>query len=150
LIKVVAERGYVEMLSVIYVCKEIAQNKVTNTRKCSTSDITEMAEKNGQMDVDPEGLMMYGPYGKPKMIIYPLLLYVCITLVMYNNPKTEVCKYGDSGNGSVRVWCKKLRYEKMVEGILCVYPESVVTKKWSARSKTVEVQSSSWHKEYGE
>ncbi len=28
-IKVVAERGYVEVLSVIYVCKEIAQNKVT-------------------------------------------------------------------------------------------------------------------------
>jgi len=150
LIKVVAERGYVEVLSVIYVCKEIAQNKVTNTRKCSTSDITEMAEKNGQMDVDPEGLMMYGPYGKPKMNIYPLVLYVCITLVRYNNPKTDVCKYGDSGDVSVRVWSKKLRYGKMVEGILCVYPESVVTKKWSARSKTVEIQSSSWHKEYGE
>jgi hypothetical protein len=109
-----------------------------------------MAEKNGQMDVDPEGLMMYGPYGKPKMFIYPLVLYVCITLVMYNNPKTDVCKYGDSGDVSVRVWSKKLRYGEMVEGILCVYPESVVTKKWSARSKTVEVQSSSWHKEYGE
>ncbi len=57
------------MLSVIYVCKEIAQNKVTNTRKCSTSDITEMAEKNGQMDVDPEGLMMYGHDHIPASII---------------------------------------------------------------------------------
>ncbi len=84
------------------------------------------------------------------MIIYPLVLYVCKTLVMYNNPKTDVCKYGDSGDVSVRVWSKKCRYEKMVEENLCVYPESVVTKKWSARSKTVEIQSSSWHKEYGE
>ncbi len=82
--KVVAGRGYIERLTVIYVCKEIAQNTVTNTRKYSTSDITEMAEKNGQMDVDPEGLMMYGPYGAPKMIIYTLVLYVCITLVMYS------------------------------------------------------------------
>ena len=145
-----AERGYEGRHSVMYVCNVIAENTVINTCKYSTSDITEMAEKNGQMDVDPEGLMMYGPYGKLKMNIYPLVLYVCITLVMYNNPKTDVCKYGDSGDVSVRVWSKKLRYGKMVEGILCVYPESVVTKKWSVRSKTVEIQSSSWHKEYGE
>jgi hypothetical protein len=148
--KVVAERGYDERHSVIYVCNEIAQNTVTNTRKYSTSDITEMAEKNGQMDVDPEGLMMYGPYGKPIMIIYTLVLYVYITLMMHNNPNTDVCKYGDSVDVSVSVWSKKCRYEKMVEGKVCVNPESVVTKKWSARNKTVEIQSSSWHKEYGE
>jgi hypothetical protein len=148
--KMGAERGYVEVLSVINVCKVIAQNKVTNTRKCSTSDITEMAEKNGQMDVDPEGLMMYGPYGKPKMNIYPLVIHVYITLVRYNNPKTDVCKYGDSGDVNVRVRSKRYRYGKLVEGIVCVYPESVVTNKWSVRSKTVEIQSSSWRKEYGE
>jgi hypothetical protein len=43
-----AERGYVEVLKVINVCKEIAPNKVSNTRKCSTSDVTEMAEKMGK------------------------------------------------------------------------------------------------------
>jgi len=150
LTKVVAERGYVERHSVIYVCNEIAQNTVTNTRKYSTRDITEMAEKNGQMDVDPEGLMLYGPYCKPIMIIYTLVLYVNITLMMHNDPKTDVCKYGDSVDVSVSVWSKKCRYEKMVEGKVCANPESVVTKKWSARNKTVEIQSSSWHKEYGE
>jgi hypothetical protein len=135
LTKVVAERGNDERQSVIYVCNVIEQNTVINTRKYSTSDITEMAEKNGQMDVDPEGLMLYGPYGKPIMFIYTLVLYVNITLMMHNDPKTDVCKYGNSKDDSVSVWCKKCRYVKMVVGNVCDSPESVVTKKWSARKK---------------
>ncbi len=94
--------------------------------------------------------MLYGPYGKSIMIIYTLVLYVYVNLMMQNNPNTDVCKYGDSVDASVSVWSKKCRYVKMVEGKVCVGPESVVTKKWSACKKTVEIQSSSWHKEYGE
>jgi hypothetical protein len=105
--KDVAERGYEERHSVIYMCNVIAENTVINTRKYSTSDITEMAEKNGQMDVDPEGLMLYGPYGKSKMIIYTLVLYVNITLMMHNDTKADVYKYGVPINESVSVWCKK-------------------------------------------
>jgi hypothetical protein len=145
-----AERGYEGRHSVMYVCNVIAENTVINTCKYSTSDITEMAEKNGQMDVDPEGLMMYGPYGKSKMIIYTPVLYGNITQMMHNVPKTEVYKYGDPIDESVSVWCKKCKYVKIVMGKVCGSPESVVTKKWSARNKTVEIQSGNWHKEYGE
>jgi hypothetical protein len=145
-----AERGYEGRHSVMYVCNVIAENTVINTCKYSTSDITEMAEKNGQMDVDPEGLMLYGPYGKSKIIIYALVLYVNITQMMLNVPKKEVYKYSDPGDESVSVWCKKCKYVKIVMGKVCGSPESVVTKKWSARNKTVEIQSGNWHKEYGE
>ena len=170
-----AERGYEGRHSVMYVCNVIAENTVINTCKYSTSDITEMAEKNGQMDVDPEGLMLYGPYGKSKIIIYALVLYVNITQMMLNVPKKEVYKYSDPGDESVSVWCKKCKYVKIdvykysdpVDesvsvwckkcknvkidiGKVCGSPESVVTKEWSARSKTVEIQSGNWHKEYGE
>ncbi len=109
------------------VCKENAPNKVTYIGKYSTSDITEMAENNGQMDVDPEGLKMYGPYSKPIMNLHSLVLHVYITLMRCSNPKTDVCKYGDSNDVNVRVRSKKYRYEKIAEGIVCVYPEAVVT-----------------------
>jgi hypothetical protein len=85
---------------------------------------------------------MYGPYGKNNKNIYLIVIYVYVPLVKYNNPKT--------GDVNVRVPSKQYRYVKMCEGSVCVYPESVVTNKWSARSITVEIQSSSWHKEYGE
>ncbi len=33
---------------------------------------------------------------------------------------------------------------------VCIYVEAIYTNTWSARSKTVEIQNSNWHKEYGE
>ncbi len=144
------ERGYIDVLTVITVCKKNAPKKVAYVRKYSKSDITEMAENNGQMDVDPEGLRMYGPYGKPIMNLRTLVIHMCKTLMRCSNPKTAVSKYGDCRDAKVRVRSKKHSYVKIVVSTVCVYPEAVVTNTWSARSKTVAIQSSSWHKEYGE
>jgi hypothetical protein len=141
------ERGCVEVLIVITGCKKNAPNKVAYVRKYSKSDITEMAENNGQMDVDPEGLRMYGPYGKPIMILSTLVIHMCKTLMKCSNPNTAISNCSDE---KVRVRSKKYSYVKIVMSIVCVYPETVVNNTWSARSKTVAIQSSSWHKEYGE
>jgi hypothetical protein len=80
------ERGCVEVLIVITGCKKNAPNKVAYVRKYSKSDITEMAENNGQMDVDLEGLGMYGPYGKPIMNLRTSVIPMCKTKARCSNP----------------------------------------------------------------
>jgi hypothetical protein len=144
------ERGYIGVCTVISVCKKNAPNKVAYVRNYSKSDITEMAENNGQMDVDPDGLRMYSPYGKPIVNLCTSVIHMCKTLMRYSNPKTAVSKYGDCRDVKVRVRIKMHSYVKIDVSTVCVYPEAVVTNTWSARSKTVTIQSSSWHKEYGE
>ncbi len=42
-----------------------------------TSDITEMAENNGAMDVDPEGHRVYGPYGKRTVNLMWEIICIC-------------------------------------------------------------------------
>ncbi len=156
-------------------CKKNATNKAVYVHIYSKSDITEMAENNGQMDVDPEGLGMYGPYGKPIMNLRTSVISRCKTIVRCSNPmnmhimnictsvmhvcktpvkcsntKTAVNKYDDCNVAKVRVRSKKHSYAEIVVSTVCVYTEAVVTNTWSARSKTAVIQSSSWHKEYGE
>ncbi len=77
-------------------------------------------------------------------------MHMCKTSVICSNPKTAVNKYDDRSVAKVRVRSKKHSYAEIVVSTVCVYPEAVVTNTWSARSKTVAIQSSSWNKEYGE
>jgi len=168
------ERRYVDV-PVISVCKKNAMSRAAYVHIYSKSDITEMAENNGQMDVDPEGLGMYGPYGKPilnlrtsvipmcktkarcsnpmnmyKMTICTSVLQACKTPVKCSNPKTAVNKHDNRSVVKVYVRSKKHSYAEIIVSRACIYAEAVPTNTWSARSKTVEIQSSSWHKEYGE
>jgi hypothetical protein len=145
-----AERGYEGRHSVMYVCNVIAENTVINTCKYSTSDITEMAENNGAMDVDPEGHRVYGPYGKRTVNLMWKIICICKILMR--------CSVLDSGiSKNVRYKYEKMlvrrneyRSTRITEYITYMHPEAVVTYTWSARSKDVYIQSSSWHKEYGE
>jgi hypothetical protein len=167
-------RGYVDV-PVINVCKKNATSKAAYVHIYSKSDITEMAENNGQMDVDPEDLGMYGtcsklimnlrtsvisrckttvrcinPMNMHIMNICTTVLHVCNTPVKCSNTKTAVNKYDARNVVKVRVRSVKHSYAERVVSPVCVYAEAVVTNTWSARSKTVAIQSSSWHKEYGE
>ena len=145
-----AERGYTGDVNAKVVCYIKAVPKAVNIQKYSTSDITEMAENNGAMDVDPEGHRVYGPYGK--RIVNPMWKIICICKI----PKSCGALYSAR---SKYVWYKyvkvqvrrnKCRSTRIPEYITYMHPEAVVTYTWSARSKNVYIQSSSWHKEYGE
>ncbi len=162
-------RRYVDV-PVIKVCKKDAMSGAAYVHIYSKSDITEMAENNGQMDVDPEVLGMYGPYGKPKMNLRTSVITRCKTIVRCSNPmnmyimsictcktpekcsnsKTAVKKHADRNVVKVHVRNEKHSYAEIIVSRVCIYVEVVYTNTWSARSKTVEIQSSSWHKEYGE
>jgi hypothetical protein len=180
-----AERGYAGGVNAKVVCYIKEVPKTVNIQKYSTSDITEMAEHNGTMDVDPEGHRVYGPYGKR---IFNLMCKICICIykipqsVLYsarskyawykyvkmkvrrNECKICICIYKipKSALYSARskyAWYKyvkmkvrrnECRSTRIPEYVKYLYPEAVVTYTWSARRKDVYVQSSSWHKEYGE
>jgi hypothetical protein len=75
------ERGDIGVFAVKSVCKNNVPNIMANVRKYITSDITEMAENNGQMDVDPEGLGLYGPYGKLIVNLCTIVIHVCKNLM---------------------------------------------------------------------
>jgi hypothetical protein len=105
------------------------------------------------MDVDPEGLRMYGPYGKLIVNLCTIVIPVCKNLMRCSTHNTAVSKYGKYGgykDVKVRVRSKMYSHVKIDASSICVYPEAVVINTWSARNKTVTIQSSSWHKEYGE
>ncbi len=140
------ERGDTSVVA----CKEKASYITANIQKYSTSDITEMAENNGPMDVDPEGHKMYGPYGKFIVNLCKIVILICKNLMRCNTLNMADSKYGRYNDVKVRVRSKVYRHAKIAEYIVCVYPEAVVIDTWSARNKTVTIQSSSWHKEYGE
>jgi hypothetical protein len=144
------ERGDIGVFAVKTVCKKNVSNIMANVRKYSKSDIKEMAENNGQMDVDPEGLRLYGPYSKLKVNLCTIIIHVCNNLMRCSNPNNAVSKYGGYRDVKVRVQSKMHSCVKIDASSICVYPEAVVINTWSARSKTVTLQSSSWHKEYGE
>jgi hypothetical protein len=113
-------------------------------------------EHNGQMDVDPEGLEMYGPYGKPIMNLCTSVISRCKTVVRCSNPmnpvnictsvlhvcktpvkrsksKTAVNKYGDRNAVKVRVRSVKHSYAEIVVNPVGVYTEAVVSNTWSAQ-----------------
>jgi len=145
-----AERGYTGDVNAKVVCYIKEVPKTVNIQKYSTSDITEMAEHNGAMDVDPEGHRVYGPYGK--RIFNLMCKIICICKI----PKSCGALYSAR---SKYVWYKyvkmkvrrnECRSTRIPEYVKYLYPEAVVTYTWSARRKDVYVQSSSWHKEYGE
>jgi hypothetical protein len=145
-----AERGYTGDVNAKVVCYIKAVPKAVNMQKYSTSDITEMAENNGAMDVDPEGHRVYGPYGK--RIVNLMWKIICICKI----PKSCGALYSAR---SKYVWYKyvkmkvrrnECRSTRIPEYVKYILPEAVVTYTWSARRKDVYVQSSSWHKEYGE
>jgi hypothetical protein len=145
-----AERGYTGDVNAKVVCYIKAVPKAVNIQKYSTSDITEMAENNGAMDVDPEGHRVYGPYGK--RIVNPMWKIICICKI----PKSCGALYSAR---SKYVWYKyvkmkvrrnECRSTRILEYIKYIQSEAVVTYTWSARRKDVYVQSISWHKEYGE
>ncbi len=121
--KNVTERGDIGVLAVKAVCKKNAPNIMANVRKYSTSDITEMAENNGQMDVDPEGLRMYGPYGKLIVNLYTIVIHVCKNLMRCSNPNTAVCKYGGYRDVKVHVRNKMYSHVIMDASSICVYCE---------------------------
>ena len=145
-----AERGYTGDVNAKVVCYIKAVPKAVNMQKYSTSDITEMAENNGAMDVDPEGHRVYGPYGKRTVNLMWKIICICKILMR--------CSVLDSGiSKNVRYKYEKMlvrrneyRSTRITEYITSMHPEAVVTYTWSARSKDVYIQSSSWHKEYGE
>jgi hypothetical protein len=145
-----AERGYTGDVNAKVVCYIKAVPKAVNMQKYSTSDITEMAENNGAMDVDPEGHRVYGPYGKRTVNLMWKIICICKILMR--------CSVLDSGiSKNVRYKYEKMlvrrneyRSTRITEYITYMHPEAVVTYTWSARSKDVYIQSSSWHKEYGE
>ena len=145
-----AERGYAGGVNAKVVCYIKEVPKTVNIQKYSTSDITEMAEHNGAMDVDPEGHRVYGPYGKRTVNLMWKIICICKILMR--------CSVLDSGiSKNVRYKYEKMlvrrnecRSTRITEYITYMHPEAVVTYTWSARSKDVYIQSSSWHKEYGE
>ncbi len=138
------------MVNAKVVCKEKVSHITASIQKYSTSAITEMAENNGLMDVDPEGHRMYGPYGKFIVNLCKIVIPICKNLMRCNTPNMADSKYGGYNGVKVRVRSKVYRHAKIPEYNICVYPEAVVFDTWSARNKTVTIQSSSWHKEYGE
>jgi hypothetical protein len=144
------ERGYTGVVNAKVVCNKKATHITANIQKYSTSDITEMAENNGPMDVDPEGHRVYGPYGKLSVNIITIVPLICKNLMRCNTLNTVERKYGRYNDAKIRVRCKVCRRIKISEYMVCVYPEAVVIDTSSARNKTVTIQSSSWHKEYGE
>ena len=152
---------------VIYMCKNKTLSGTAYAQIYSKSDITEMAENNGQMDIDPEGLKMYGPYGKiPHTAVY----IICKIIIKGNTPanmyRKTLCIRKTANNCGNHATVEKMHTEHIGVKIrvrnsvhsdavkimcwVCIYVEIICTVTWSARSKSVKIQSSNWHKEYGE
>jgi hypothetical protein len=135
-------------VSVIYMCKKNTLSGTAYAQLYSKSDITEMAENNGQMDIDPEGLKMYGPYGKSTEIY----MYICIRKIANKcgNHATVIKMHTEHIGEKIHV---RNRVRSDAVNILCwvcIYVDRIYNIKRSACSKSVKIQSSNWHKEYGE
>ncbi len=78
------ERGYTGAVNAKVVCYKKLSLITVNIQKYSTSDITEMAENNGAMDVDPEGHRVYGPYGKAIVNLTMIVIVMCKNLIRCN------------------------------------------------------------------
>jgi hypothetical protein len=144
------ERGYTGDVNAKAVCYKKSSPIAVNIQKYSTSDITEMAENNGAMDVDPEGHRVYGPYGKPIVNLTMIIIGMCKILMRCNTLDMAGSEYVKYNDVKIRVRRNECRSTRISEYMAYVYPEAVVIYTWFARSKTVSIQSSSWHKEYGE
>jgi hypothetical protein len=145
-----AERGYAGGVNAKVVCYIKEVPKTVNIQKYSTSDITEMAEHNGTMDVDPEGHRVYGPYGKRIVNLMMKIISICKIPMRCSVLDRVRSKYVRYRNVKMLVRRNACRSTRITEYITYMHPEAVVTYTWSARSKNVYIQSSSWHKEYGE
>jgi hypothetical protein len=145
-----AERGYTGDVNAKVVCYIKAVPKAVNIQKYSTSDITEMAENNGAMDVDPEGHRVYGPYGKRTVNLMWKIICICKIPERSGALDSARSKYVWYKYVKMLVRRNECRSTRITEYITYIHPEAVVTYTWSARSKDVYIQSSSWHKEYGE
>ena len=145
-----AERGYTGDVNAKVVCYIKAVPKAVNIQKYSTSDITEMAENNGAMDVDPEGHRVYGPYGKRTVNLMWKIICICKIPKSCGALYSARSKYVWHKYVKMKVRRNECRSTRIPEYVKYLYPEAVVTYTWSARRKDVYVQSSSWHKEYGE
>jgi hypothetical protein len=144
------ERGYTGDVNAKVVCYKKTSPKTVNTQKYSTSDITEMAENNGAMDVDPEGHRVYSPYGKPIVNLIMIIISMCKIPMRCNTLDTAGSKYVRYNEVKMLLRRNVCRSTRITEYMACMYPEAVVIYTWSARSKDVSIQSSSWHKEYGQ
>jgi hypothetical protein len=144
------ERRYTGDVNAKVVCYKKSSPKTVNIQKYSTSDITEMAENNGAMDVDPEGHRVYGPYGKPIVTLITIIISMCKIPMRCNTLDMAGSKYAKYNVVNMLVRRNVCRSTRITEYKTYVYPEAVVIYTWSARSKNVSIQSSSWHKEYGE
>ncbi len=92
------ERGYKGVVNAKVLCNKKAIHITVNIQKYSTSDITEMAENNGAMDVDPEGHRGYGPYGKLLVNLTTILILMCKNLMRCNTldmVESEYAQYKD-------------------------------------------------------
>jgi hypothetical protein len=87
-----AEKGDIGVVNAKVVCNRKASRIRANTRRYSTSDITEMAENNGLMDIDPEGIRVGGPYGKYIVNLGTIILLMCKNLMRCNPLSTAVCE----------------------------------------------------------
>jgi nitrate reductase cytochrome c-type subunit len=145
-----AERGYTGDVNAKVVCYIKAVPKAVNMQKYSTSDITEMAENNGAMDVDPEGHRVYGPYGKRIFNLMCKIICICKIPKSCGALHSARSKYVWYKYVKMKVRRNECRSTRIPEYVKYILPEAVVTYTWSARRKDVYVQSSSWHKEYGE
>jgi hypothetical protein len=130
----------------------MASRKKANTQKYSISDITEMAENNGPMDVDPDGkdTRVSGPAGKFTVSISTGVQYRCKKLVRGNPIVIVIRGYKTSISIKVYINHKMHVTVRIAVGNGNMYKEPVVINVRSVRKKTVPIQSSSWHKEYGE
>ena len=145
-----AERGYTGDVNAKVLCCKMAFPITVHTQKYITSDITEMAENNGAMDVDPEGHRVYGPYGKLIVNLMMIIINMCKIPMRCSILDRARSKYVRYKYVKMLVRRNECRSTRITEYITYMHPEAVVTYTWSARSKDVYLQSSSWHKEYGE
>jgi hypothetical protein len=162
-------RRYVNV-SVIYMCKMNTLSGTAYAQIYSKSDITEMAENNGQMDIDPEGLKMYGPYGKSTLIPCTAVYIRCTTIIRGNNPvsmyrktlcirkiankcgnhATVIKMHTEHIGGKIHVRNRVRSDAVNIVCWVCIYVVIIYNITRSACSKSVKIQSSNWHKEYGE
>jgi len=162
-------RRYVNV-SVICMCKMNTLSGTAYAQIYSNSDITEMAANNGQMDIDPEGLKLYGPYGKSTLIPCTAVYTRCTTIIRGNNPvsmyRETLCIRKIANKCGNRATVIKMHTEH-IDGKIhvrnrvrsdavnivcwaCIYVVIIYNITRSACSKPVKIQSSNWHKEYGE
>jgi hypothetical protein len=93
---------------------------------------------------------VYGPYGKRTVNLMWKIICICKIPERCGALYSARSKYVWYKYEKVQVRRNKCRSTRIPEYIKYIQPEAVVTYTWSARSKDVYLQSSSWHKEYGE